>query len=159
MGATNWLWVAIAAGVIAVLYGVASVSSILKLSAGNERMQEIAAAIQTGAKAYLNRQYSAIALVGVVLFVVLGFALNWATAGGFAAGAVLSGLTGYIGMNISVRANVRTAEAARSGLNAALQVAFRGGAITGMLVVGLGLLGVTGYFMVLRASLREAPSC
>ena len=84
MGATNWLWVAIAAGVIAVLYGLASVNSILKLSAGNERMQEIAAAIQTGAKAYLNRQYTAIALVGAVLFVVLGFALNWATAGGFA---------------------------------------------------------------------------
>jgi K(+)-stimulated pyrophosphate-energized sodium pump len=155
MVATNWLWLAIAAGVVAVLYGVVSVQSILKLSTGDARMQEIAAAIQTGAKAYLNRQYTAIATVGVVLFLVLGFALNWATAGGFATGAVLSGLAGYIGMNISVRANVRTAEAARSGLNAALSVAFRGGAVTGMLVVGLGLLGVTGYFTLLRSSLGD----
>jgi K(+)-stimulated pyrophosphate-energized sodium pump len=155
MDATNWLWLAIAAGVVAVLYGVVSVQSILKLSTGDARMQEIAAAIQTGAKAYLNRQYTAIATVGVVLFLVLGFALNWATAGGFATGAVLSGLAGYIGMNISVRANVRTAEAARSGLNAALSVAFRGGAVTGMLVVGLGLLGVTGYFTLLRSSLGD----
>ena len=155
MDATNWLWLAVVAGVIAVLYGVVAARSIVALPAGNERMQEIAAAIQTGAKAYLNRQYTTIAAVGVVLFVVLGFALNWATAGGFAVGAVLSGLAGYIGMNISVRANVRTAEAARSGLNAALSVAFRGGAVTGMLVVGLGLLGVTGYFALVRGSLGD----
>ncbi|HNP37063.1 MAG TPA: sodium-translocating pyrophosphatase [Woeseiaceae bacterium] len=143
------LWLSIGSGVIAILFGIISAQWILKQPAGNDRMQTIAKAIQEGANAYMNRQYTTIGIVGVILFLVLGFALDWATAIGFAIGAIFSALAGYIGMYVSVRANVRTAEAARKGLNPALNVAFRGGAITGLLVVGLGLLGVAGYFLIL----------
>ncbi len=143
------LWLSIGAGALALLYGVISTQWIMKQPTGNSRMQEIQQAIQEGANAYMNRQYMTIGAVGVVLFFALGFALGWTTAIGFAIGAGLSAMAGYIGMFVSVRANVRTAEAATKGVNAALNVAFRGGAITGMLVVGLGLLGVAGYYMIL----------
>lgn len=143
------LILAIVCGAIAVLYGIVTTRSVMSASAGNERMQQIAAAIQEGAGAYLNRQYRAIAVVGVVIFVILIFALNLYAAIGFAIGAVLSGAAGYIGMLVSVRANVRTTEAARQGLAQGLAIAFKAGAVTGMLVAGLALLSVAVYYAIL----------
>ena len=143
------LWLSISAGVLAILYGVVSAKWIVNQSAGNEKMQQIAGFIQEGANAYMNRQYRTIGIVGIVLFVPLSVFLGLATGIGFAIGAIFSALAGYIGMFVSVRANVRTAEAARFGVNPALNIAFKGGAITGLLVVGLGLSGVAGYYMIL----------
>ncbi len=147
------LWIALSASVVAIICGVVFSLQIIKEPDGNDRMREIAGAIQEGAQAYLNRQYSTIAIVGIVIFILLGISgIGWASAIGFAIGAIFSGLAGYIGMGISVRANVRTAQAAHQGMNSALSVAFRGGAVTGLLVVGLGLLGISGYFLILRST-------
>ena len=147
------LWIALSASVVAIICGVVFSLQIIKESDGNDRMREIAGAIQEGAQAYLTRQYSTIAIVGVVIFILMGVSgIGWASAIGFAIGAIFSGLAGYIGMSISVRANVRTAQAAHQGMNAALSMAFRGGAVTGLLVVGLGLLSIAGYYLILTSS-------
>ncbi|MBI3068687.1 MAG: sodium/proton-translocating pyrophosphatase, partial [Betaproteobacteria bacterium] len=153
------LVLALICSLLAIGYGAVSISWVLGRPSGNERMRRIAQAVQEGASAYLWRQYRTIAIVGVILFFVIGVGLgSWTTAVGFLIGALLSGAAGVIGMNISVRANVRTAEAARKGLDAALSLAFRGGAITGLLVVGLGLAGVTAfYWVLLESAVHGAP--
>src|SRR5439155_5195844 len=139
---------AIGGGAVAVVFAALLTAYVLSKPPGNERMIEIAAATQEGAAAYLNRQYTVIAVIGVVIAIVIGLTLNWVTAVLYLVGAVLSAAAGYVGMNVSVRANLRTAEAARGGLNAALSTAFRGGAVTGVMVVGLGLLGVAVSYRV-----------
>src|SRR6058998_3916208 len=145
---------------VAVGYGLYLTWWLLRRPAGSERMQEIARAVQEGAAAYLRRQYTTIAIVSIVPFLLLGLyhKLGWGTAFGFLVGATLSAAAGFIGMNVAVRSNVRTAAAARNGLKPALNVAFRAGSVTGLLVVGLGLLGVTGYYWFLTAGLNNSPT-
>ncbi len=152
------LWGILACGALAILYAIITVQNVMKADAGTPRMQEIAGAIREGAQAYLNRQYTAIAIVGVVIAALALFYLGWQVAIGFLVGAVLSGLAGYIGMNVSVRANVRTAQAATQSLASGLDLAFKSGAVTGMLVAGLALLGVAGYYLFLTAGLKLAPN-
>src|SRR3569832_1995440 len=151
------LWLIVACGVLAIVYGIWATLSVLGADQGSARMQEISAAVREGAQAYLKRQYSTIAIVGVVSFLIIGFTLGWLVAIGFAVGAILSGAAGFIGMNVSVRANLRTAQAATKSLAGGLDLAFKAGAITGLLVAGLALLGVTLYFGFLTYSMHLAP--
>jgi len=155
---TAWHWLVIVCGALALLYGIVTTRNVMAASTGTDKMRQIAAAIQEGARAYLNRQYTTIAMVGVVIAIILAATLGWHVMIGYLIGAILSGAAGYIGMNVSVRANVRTAEAARQGLKPALAIAFQSGAITGFLVVGLGLLGVAGYYFILRNAAYETRS-
>src|SRR5690606_28294512 len=148
----------IACGILAIVYGIWAITSVMRADAGNAKMQEIAAAIAEGAQAYLKRQYTTISLVGIVIFVIVGWLLGWLVALGFAIGAVLSGVAGFIGMNVSVRANVRTAQAAIGSLSGGLELAFKAGAITGMFVAGLALLGVAVYYAILIGPLGFASN-
>src|SRR4051794_25093273 len=152
------VYIAIACGLLAVLYGLFTSMQVLRAPAGSERMQDIAAAVQEGARAYLARQYMTIAIVGVVVVLLVFYFLGLVSAVGFLIGAILSGLTGFVGMNVSVKANVRTAEAARTSLQGGLTMAFRSGAITGMLVAGLGLLAISVFFYYLTAIAGHAPN-
>ena len=154
----NILWAIVGCGALAILYGIWATGSVLGADAGSPKMQEISAAVREGAQAYLKRQYTTIGIVGVVIFVIIGLTLGWLVAVGFAVGAILSGVTGFIGMNVSVRANVRVAQAATKSLAGGLELAFKSGAITGMLVAGLALLGVTLYFGFLTGTLHKAPN-
>ena len=152
------LWLIVGCGLLAIVYGIWATQSVLSADAGSKKMQEISEAVREGAQAYLKRQYATISVVGVVIFVIIGFTLGWLVAVGFAVGAILSGATGFIGMNVSVRANVRVAQAATKSLAGGLELAFKSGAITGMLVAGLALLGVTLYFGFLTGTLHLAPN-
>src|SRR5438046_7475249 len=147
---SNTAWFGVAGGLAAVAFAIVLIFLVLSQPTGNGRERELAGAAQEGAAAYLNRQYTVIAIIGVLVAIVIGFSISWTTAGLYIVGAVLSAVAGYVGMNISVRANLRTAQAARSGLNTALQVALRGGAVTGFMVVGLGLLGVSAAYLVFK---------